>query len=214
MLKFNTSPRLHRGEVQAMVTVPEATKKIVERSRYLSEALSKGIINNSSLARYIKPEIEEMLVKKVSMSSVIMALNRMETNLPSTPYKTIFRNPPEIVARANLALITSEKPIPSLIDSAYYATISKNRTVILAPKRSPNIKNSKTYYPVSSISITLPEEAQNTPGIYYFLIKSLAWERINILSTFSSSREYAIVVENRDAQRTLGILKSVFEEIN
>ena len=48
-----------------MITVPEAAKKIVMRSRYLSEAMSKGIINNSSLARYIKPEIEEMLLKKV-----------------------------------------------------------------------------------------------------------------------------------------------------
>ena len=47
-----------------MITVPEAVGKIVGRSRYLAEAMSKGIINNSSLARYIKPEIEEILIKK------------------------------------------------------------------------------------------------------------------------------------------------------
>ena len=44
-----------------MITVPEATEKIVKRSRYLSEALSKDLINISSLSRYIKPEIEEII---------------------------------------------------------------------------------------------------------------------------------------------------------
>ncbi|KKR14834.1 MAG: hypothetical protein UT44_C0049G0001, partial [Candidatus Levybacteria bacterium GW2011_GWA1_39_32] len=32
-----------------MITVPEATEKIIRRSRYLSEALSKDIINISGL---------------------------------------------------------------------------------------------------------------------------------------------------------------------
>lgn len=56
-----------------MITVPEATKKIVERSRYLVEAMSKGLINYSSLARYIKTELEQMLLKPVSEASILMA---------------------------------------------------------------------------------------------------------------------------------------------
>ena len=64
-----------------MITVPEAAEKIIKRSRYLSEAMSKGFINNSSLARYIKPEIEEMVFRKVNESSVIMALNRLQKSL-------------------------------------------------------------------------------------------------------------------------------------
>ena len=49
-----------------MVTVAEGVKRIIERSRYLQEALEKELINISSLARYIKPELEEMLIKKTS----------------------------------------------------------------------------------------------------------------------------------------------------
>ena len=64
-----------------MITVPEATKNIISRSRYLTEAISKGIINNSSLARYIKPEIEEMIKKSASMPSIIAAINRVSSTI-------------------------------------------------------------------------------------------------------------------------------------
>lgn len=96
-----------------MITVPEATKKIVMRSRYLSEAMSKGIINNSSLARYIKPEIEEMLIKKVSTSAIIMALNRMSEEIkPKYFTGNIFKTPPQIVVHsdADKASITISVP--------------------------------------------------------------------------------------------------------
>ena len=74
-----------------MITVPEAADTIIKRSRYLSEAISKGFINNSSLARYIKPEIEEMLTKEISISSIIMALIRLQKNIkPQSKYKNIF----------------------------------------------------------------------------------------------------------------------------
>lgn len=85
-----------------MITVPEATKKIVMRSRYLAEAMSKGIINNSSLARYIKPELEELLIKPVSESAIIMALNRMEKEIkPKYFTGNIFKNPPQIMVKSN-----------------------------------------------------------------------------------------------------------------
>src|SRR3989338_2569000 len=89
-----------------MVTVPEATKKIVERSRYLSEAISKGIINYSSLARYIKPELEQMLMKKISNASVVMALNRLESEFaPKFKQSNVFKSPPEITVRSNLIFV-------------------------------------------------------------------------------------------------------------
>src|SRR5579885_828585 len=90
-----------------MITVPEATKKIVERSRYLSEAMSKGLINLSSLARYIRPEIEDMLMKDVSEASIIMALKRLEPYFkPKFKHTDIFKTPPEMIVRSNLVELT------------------------------------------------------------------------------------------------------------
>ena len=64
-----------------MLTVPEASKIIIERSRYLSEALSKDLINLSSLARYIKPEIEEMLIKNIQAIIQAKTLKIAKENL-------------------------------------------------------------------------------------------------------------------------------------
>src|SRR5258708_21862910 len=90
-----------------MITVPEATKKIIERSRYLAEAISKGLINYSALARYIKPELEEMLIKNVSESSIIMALKRLEPQFqPKFKQSNVFKTPPEMIVRSNLIELT------------------------------------------------------------------------------------------------------------
>lgn len=200
-----------------MITVSEAAEKIVKRSRYLSEALSKDIINISSLARYIKPEIESMLIKKVSLSSVIMALKRLSGKIyPETPYQEIFKTLPEISVKTNLALLVSgasaAEKLPSVIK-----TQSLNEAVILGNKESLSkhkSKSSRFFYPVSTVSILMPEQAIETAGIYYFFIKSLAWERINILQAFTTPRELTIVVLDNDVQRTLGIIRSLFNDLS
>lgn len=200
-----------------MITVSEATEKIVKRSRYLSEALSKDIINISSLARYMKPEIESMLIKKVSLSSIIMALKRLSGKIyPETPYQEIFKTLPEITVKTNLALLISEE---SGLEKLPFAikTQSISGAVILGKKEDLskyNSKKSKFFYPVSTVSILMPEQAIKTAGIYYFFIKSLAWERINILQAFTTRYEFTIVVEDSDVQRTLGIIRSLFNELS
>lgn len=151
-----------------MITVPEATEKIIKRSRYLSEALSKDLINISSLARYIKPEIEEMLIKNVSTSAIIMSLKRLSEKL-ETP--TSFQN-----------------------------------LFIKAPKMT--IQTGGSSHP--TITIELEDAHKDTPGVYYFFLKSLAWERINIKSISSNENEFTITVDDQDINRAFGVLKSLF----
>lgn len=154
-----------------MITIPEATEKIVKRSRYLSEALSKDLINLSSLARYIKPELEEMLIKDVSVSAVIMALKRLRNKLDTpTSFQNLFKTPPEMVV------------------------YSKNT--------------------LSSITIHLAPEHKDIPGVYYFFLKSLAWERINIRSVSSDGNKFIIVVDDKDINRAFSVLKSLFNEVS
>lgn len=212
-----------------MITVPEATKKIVERSRYLSEAISKGIINYSSLARYIKPELEQVLIKKVSLASIIMALNRLEPEFqPKFRQSNIFNTPPEIAVRSNLffaALPNNEMQGLSVLisrDASSRSFFIKNQgihesSLILSQDlfekykstiegKNPLILEDK----VSAITIYLPGEALKTSGIYYFFLKSLAWEGINILELISTPSELSIVITNQDTERTFAIIKSLF----
>lgn len=204
-----------------MITVSEAAEKIVKRSRYLSEALSKDIINVSSLARYIKPEIEGMLMKKVSTSSIIMALKRLSGNVyPETPYQEIFNDHPEITIKTNLAFVVLNKHFEEGEEKnpdSVLVTDTPSGSAILGSKKivlSYVDDKANLYYPVSSISVPIPKEGISTPGIYYFFLKSLAWERINILNMFTSPSELVIVVAEEDSQRTLGVLRSLFENLS
>lgn len=201
-----------------MITVPEAAKKIIDRSRYLSEAISKGIINYSSLARYMQPEIEQMLIKNVSVASIMMALKRLEKELkPNSNYNKVFIKKPEIIIRSNLVLIS----IPNIIvlnhsiellfenhgisesscvmsqDSFAQLTIPKKDILIFIPN-------------LASLSIKLPKETIKTPGIYYFFLKSLAWEGINIIELSSTPHDVTIIVEDKDIERAFSIINSLF----
>jgi len=214
-----------------MITVPEAAEKIIKRSRYLSEAMSKGFINNSSLARYIKPEIEEMVFRKVNESSVIMALNRLQKSLkPQANYKNIFQTPPTTIIRSNLSeinIINSKtlnaryQEILNLnIEQKFFLAFSKGiseSTIIasneIAKQIKEIIKDEKLIFEfknLSSITIQLPKISAETPAVFYFFLKSLAWERINIIEIISTLSEFTMILEDKDVNKTFSIIKSLF----
>lgn len=213
-----------------MITVPEATKKIIERSRYLSEAISKDLINFSSLARYIKPELEEMLIKRVSYASIVMALKRLQKDFkPKYSSGSIFKNPPEMSVRSGMFLLTLQrtKETEEILSKLFinrakglFSSISIGATEI-------QVSGSMTLYPtvkksvnnkwflnvqeqISQITIYLPDESVHTPGVYYFFLKSLAWEGINIVGTSSTQTEFTLYFEDRDVKNAFVILNSLF----
>lgn len=50
-----------------MISVSQAVEEMVKRNPFLGDALGKGMINHSSLARIIKPQIEKTLFKDVQI---------------------------------------------------------------------------------------------------------------------------------------------------
>jgi len=215
-----------------MITIPEATQRIIERSRYLQEALEKGLINISSLAQYIQPELEEMLIKKTSKSAIIMAIRRVAKDLkPRIKSKNIFKTPPDMITRSNLVEInmTNSKTLidkfPQLLklsksQTESFFTITKGvfETTIIAS--SSLYKETKKclkeeaivdkFHDLCSITIRLPKEAAFTPGIFYFFLKSLAWEGINIIEMVSTYHEFTLIVDRKDTNQALSILQSLF----
>lgn len=217
-----------------MITVPEVTKKIIKRSRYLSEAISKDLINLSALAIYIKPEIEEMLIKKVSKASIIMAIRRIKNKLgkkPQSKYKDLFKTPPEMIIRSNLSLlnlINSDSLYRNCVDFfdshpmqkrhffilteglsettiALSTSLKEDFTNILKKEEiSLNIDN------LSSITIQLPKDVILSPGVLYFFLKSIAWEEINIIEAVSTSFEITFLFDSKDINKAFSIFKGLF----
>ena len=216
-----------------MITVPQAVEKIIKRSRYLTEAMSKDLINSSSLARYIRKEVEEITFKDVSMGSLIMAIKRLQSQInPNYKPITIFQEAPDMIVRSNLTLIYVKNTTNLLRKLALIEKASNNfqkkalftygrtETMILTNKLSVQAISDilgnediiKKYSSISSITIHLPVEAVENSGIFYFFVKSLAWEGINILDLISTYTELVLIFENSDVNEAFRILYSLFEE--
>lgn len=215
-----------------MLTVPEATKRIIERSRYLTEAMSKDLINYSSLARYIKPELEKVLLKTVSEASIIMAIKRIAEDLkPKFVPLTVFQSVPEMIVRSNLVDMTIAnsptlaKKISKIIDlhhenQKYFFTLTEglSETTVIASRDAQdiiieNIKGENIlveFTNLSAITIRMPKDISYSPGVVYFFLKSLAWEGINLIEVVSTYVELTLVMEDKDVNSAFGILKGLF----
>lgn len=215
-----------------MITVPEETKRIIERSRYLVEAMSKDLINYSSLARYIKPEVEKVLMKPVSEASIIMAIKRIAEDLkPKFAPLTIFSKTPEMIVRSNLVEFTLKnesslrkkyKDLSQFYSDGqqYFFTLTEGvfeTTIIVTSDLKDNIRSIlkgehilSEVQNLSSITIKLPKENVDTPGVYYFFLKSLAWEGINIIEIVSTPNEISLILDDKDINEAFAVLKSLF----
>jgi aspartokinase len=208
-----------------MITVPTATKTIIQRSRYLSEALSKNLINFSSLARYIKPELENMLGKKISDASVLMAIQRISKDFkPKYSSENIFNNPPSLTIHSGLFLLTYLGNQINLVRNTgdfVLMTHGINETTLVANAKlqkqineSLNEKLIKTQINnLAAITIELPKQAIKNPSVYYFFLKSLAWEGINVMQIFTTAEELTLIVMEKDLKTALGIIQSLFNKL-
>jgi hypothetical protein len=216
-----------------MITVSEVVESIVRRTPFLEEALSRGILNLSALAREIKPEIEKELMKKVREGAIVMGLKRLSSKIKKTHNKqrSFFKNHPDLMVRSNLVEITilnsetllnKQKRLLEQIKSVqnYFLTFTQGiyeTTIIVSKNLEEKLlkifedeKIISKFENLSSITIQLPEGSALIPGIYSFILKALAWEGINLIEVVSTFNEFTIILESKNTDRAFSILKRIF----
>jgi hypothetical protein len=208
-------------------------EEIIKKSPFLEEALAEGIINLSSLSRQIKAEIDEELCKDVQIGAIVMALKRLspkfDPNLKIKVKKVInklgditvrskityytFKNSDSIIEKQAelLKKLKGKKDIFFAFSQGVYETSiilsdSEHSDVDLIFKNETVVQESKG---LSSITIKLPSENSDVSGIYYFILKKIAWEGINILDIISTMHEFTIIVDDESIDRAFTILKNL-----
>lgn len=208
-------------------------EEIIKKSPFLEEALAEGIINLSSLSRQIKPEIDEITKHDVQIGAIVMALKRLspkfDPNLKIKVKKVInklgditvrsrityytFRNSETIVDRQAdlLRKLKGKKDTFFAFSQGVYET-----TIILSDSEHDDVdsifKNESLIQEtkgLSSLTIKLPSENADVSGIYYFILKKIAWEGINILDIISTMHEFTIIVDDDSIDRAFTILKNL-----
>lgn len=206
-----------------MATVSEAVNNWIHHSPFIEEALEEGLINVSSLARKMQPDISKQLKADVQLGAIVMSIQRRS---PGTYRKVrhklnkFFKNLGDITVRSGLSEFTylNSKTMFSkqslMLDSISktkgrsFCTFSQGvgeTTVIISddllPEQKKIVKGEKLLNEASglaSITIKLPSENMHIPGIYYFVLQRLAWAGINIVEVISTTCEFTLIMNEKD----------------
>jgi len=213
-----------------MQSLGKITEELINRSPFLREAMAENLINISSLARKLKPEIEEIFKKEVNEGAIVMAIKRMPPGYYhqlELKIKNVMGEIGDLLVRSNLADFTYKnsdtlKEKQSLLmnmlnkenDSFFTICHGITETTIIVSSNHIDVINeifkdekltahSKN---LASVSVKLPPINSELHGIYYYLLKHLAWEGINIIEIVSTSNEFTTIVSQVDIDRAFTIL--------
>ena len=214
-----------------MKTIASTVAAYVKTKPYLSAALSDGIINLTSLARKIKPQIETSLKKTVNQGAIVMSLKRVsdeaEFTSDSSKILSVLKNMGDITVRSSLVdysfsisdtLLLNQSNLLKEIENkkeVFYTSsrgvaesniiVSQNIAPLVDTLFSQETCHSKVEN-LSSITIKLPTENVTIPGIYYFIFQRLSWEGVNVYEVISTSNEFTILIHENQ-------VNIAFEEI-
>ncbi len=213
-----------------MITISDAVRQIVQTSAFLEEGLTDGIINCSSLARRIKPNVEDIVYKKVQTGAVIMALKRYSSQLKKIEKrKHIFHGVPDMIVRSHLveytfsnsdSLIAKHKKLLEQIHHLrgcfFIITQGVFETTLIVSKDVEHlVKNTFSQEKVfsrfdhlSAITIKLPLETVDTPGVYGWILKCLDWEGINVVEIASTYTEFTLILHENKVDQAFSLLKN------
>jgi hypothetical protein len=216
-----------------MKTIQEAVESTIRKTPFMEEALYEKLINVSSLARVILPEVSKLLKKEVKPGAVMMAINRLSPANELRIRKNIRKltlSIGDFIVRSDLCDFTY-KNSPSLFkeigkiltktseNKDYFLTVSQgifetnivtSKTLLpLVEKCFQNEKQIHSVLDLASITIKLPEDNLEQSGVYYFILKQLAWADITLQEIISTTNEMTIVVKEKDINETFSILMNM-----
>lgn len=219
-----------------MDRLSKVIEKLINQSPFIQEAIAEGLINISSLARKLNPEIQKITGKDVSDSAIIMAIKRMPpgTNQKiELKIKNFMSDLGDLIVRSNLIKVTFKNYVGISQDQAQFLThikdISDNfytvsrgvsETTIITnaqfmDKISSIFKQNETLSQssnLSAITMKLPTVNTEISGVYYYLLKKIAWEGINLAEVISTTNEFTIVVDTKMVSHAFSVLMELKTE--
>lgn len=213
-----------------MNSIGKVTEDLINRSPFVREAMTDDLINISALARKLKPEIEEIIGKEVKEGAIVMAIKRMTPGLYhrlNVKITNVMGDLGDFLVRSNLTDFTFQNSeslkakqtelvheINKENDSFFTLCKGVTETTFIVSSTKTDLieKLFKTEHlkshtkDLASVTVKLPSVNTEIYGIYYYILKHLAWEAINIVEIVSTSNEFTVVVKQDDVDKAFKIL--------
>ncbi len=216
-----------------MKTISSVVEHYIKTKPFLLSALSQGIINLTSLARNMMPELEQELGKDVKQGAIVMALKRLSEDLDfrlNHRILKVLKNLGEITVRSSLTDYTFAvsdtildkqadliSEINSYQDIFYTSSRGVNETNIvvsdvvshLVLKHFANERLFQKQDKLASITVKLPKDNVSVPGVYYYIFQRLAWEGISINEVISTANEFTVLVSEEEVDLAFKVIKDL-----
>ena len=216
-----------------MATIQSAVEEIISNSPFLLENIEDGIINLSSLARKIRPEVMERTNRDVQDGAITMALKRITPKFNpriNLKIRKLFDSTGDIIVRSNLnyttylnstSLVTKQIKLLNMLSEKrnifyIFSQGIYETTIVLSDsvgKEADHIFKDEQLVTqirnLSSVTIKLLMDGTNIPGVYYYMIKRISWEGVNVIEVISTTNEFTYMVNESDVEKTFSILKNL-----
>ncbi|WP_299260818.1 hypothetical protein [uncultured Aquimarina sp.] len=197
-----------------MKTITDCVHNILRHQPFLEDALSRDIINFSSLATDLLPQVEKEMRKPVKPGSIVMALRRYHPK--RIKHSENLGNLGDIVVRSGITeytflnsntILTSQSNLLNTVKdkTKTYFTYSSNfqeSNILVSSSLKEIVENhfkDETCISVadnlSSMSIALPDDSARSIGLYFYIFKLLAYEGIPVFEIISTSNYFTLFLE-------------------
>lgn len=214
-----------------MKTISTVVHNLIRHQPFLDDALARNIINFSSLAADLQPQVEKEMRKPVKQGSIIMALRRYLPKRSKFTNKD-FRKLGDIVVRAGITeytylnsstIIGSKARLLEEVkgSSGVYLNYSSNyqesnflvssnlEEIVKEFFKQETLVNEKK--DLSSITIALPEGNTQTVGLYFYIFKLLAFEGIPVYEIISTANYFTLFLEKEYINQAFVLMNEIRE---
>jgi hypothetical protein len=214
---------------QDRITVQSAITSIITKNHPTYECLKQKIINYHALAANIKPEVEKLTGRQISVNSIVVAIKRFSDTFTNLD----FQEPLDILKDtritldsriANVTINAKKFEFPDILEQINKASLSLSEsphifqlsksiklivdagdyeTFIRSNLRKWHIANEEM--DSAKLSLHLASGVEMTPGFASLITELLYRSGINVINTFIGE-ETILILERTDGPRAYEIL--------
>lgn len=194
--------------------------------------MDKDIISYASLAKQLKPDVEEELGKPVKKHAIEMALRRYKDQLKQKHKTVTFDYSSDIIMKTKIcdiavvrspALLVKLRKLYNIVDFERGDLLNiiqgSSEVSIVTNERYKKslldiLKDEKiliTEDNLVSLTMTFSKDFFYTPGIIFNIIRNVAWENINIYEIVSTNTELTFIIHKKDAMKGYKALEKLIQ---
>ncbi|MBS7657107.1 MAG: hypothetical protein QXI71_02115 [Candidatus Bathyarchaeia archaeon] len=208
-------------------SLAKTVQTLIEQDFSIQDALERDYANFSGIARMLKPKVEEILGKKVTIEGLITSVKRTKPLYVSqTDFQKIIAGS-IISLRTDVSKISLEKTRKNLekarlvsvnYPEAFFQVLEGTTTLTLITDQRifnevhsvfEDVEKLDEKQNLAAIMVQSPKDIVNTPGCIVAFYNPIARSRINIEETVSCFNETIIVLKMEDAARAFSILSDL-----